>query len=372
MSLPTTMKALILEEGKLITKENVPLPKMDDDSMLVKTKAVGANPFEPLTIDYKLAAEGSIMGCDLVGEIVQIGKNVDTEKFQIGDIVSTIVNGGTVQYKDNGAYSEYVKVQPEIVFKFPQNLSYSDKTNVEEGNFNSLEACASFPMVFYTALAGTFCELKLNMKWEGEGPQNDHPILIWGGATGVGQYAIQLAKYVHGFTKIITVASKKHEKMLRSFGADEVFDYHEDDVVEQITKKYDNLQTLMDCRSTEETTRQTYKCASRNGKVILMQYAPMHMNCIDPKDKRDNVEMITTSLYQMNDVPIEFAGMTVPALPEYRATIIEGIKYFNPRFISGDIKCTPLKMYKGFEGIIEMVDDIRHFKNSGVKFVSVL
>lgn len=372
MSLPSTMKAVILQDGQLVLKDDVPIPQLSENSMLIKTKAVGANPFEHILVDFKIAPEGCIMGSDVVGEIVQIGKEVDPKEFHIGDVVASVVMGGTVQYPDGGAYAEYVRVYPKTVFKFPKDLTYCGETDVGAGIFNTWEACASFPMVFYTALAGTFYELKLKLEWQPEKPQNDHPILIWGGATGVGQYAIQFVKQVHGFTKIIVVASKKHETLLKSYGADEVFDYHDEDVIEQITSKYDNLQTLMDCRSRVETINQTYKCGSKNGPVTLMEYAPSFVDCIDIKDQRDNIRIITTNLYQMNDVPIIFGPATIPVDPAYRAKILEAIKFFNPKLINGDIKHTPLKVYKGLDGAIEMVNDIKDGKNSGVKFVSVL
>lgn len=214
--------------------------------------------------------------------------------------------------------------------------------------------------------------MKLKLDWEPKTPQNDHPILIWGGATGVGQYAIQMMKKVHGFTKIVVVASKKHEKMLRSFGADDVFDYHDTDVIEQITKKYPNLQTLMDCKSSVETMQQTYKCASHSGKVRLMHYQPANMDCISADDQQDNVEMLTTKVYSLNDVPIVFGPVTMPADPVYRKRMIECVKFFNPKIVNEGIKHTPLKIYEGLEGAIKMVDDVRQGKNSGMKFVSKL
>ncbi|CAL9732567.1 hypothetical protein MOUN0_O00804 [Monosporozyma unispora] len=372
MSVPTTMKAVINEHGKMVLKENVPVPKLDGRSMLIKTKAVGSNPFDGKLLDFEVAPEGCVMGSDVVGEIVQLGSTVDITQFKIGDVVSAIVNGGATEFPDNGAFAEYVKVDSNTVFKFPQKLTYSNKNNIEAGKFDTWEACASFPMVFDTALAAVFYELKLKLEWQPEKPQHDHPILIWGGATGIGQYAIQFVKQVHGFTKIITVASKKHEKMLKSFGADEVFDYHDKDVVDQITKKYDNIRTLIDCRSFPQTINQTYKCASKTGKAILVEFIPPLINCIEEENKRKNITVTTTDLYHLNDIPITFGPNIVEVDPNFRAKIIKCIKFFNPRLISGEIKHTPIKVYKGLEGAIEMVDDITQNKNSGVKFVSVL
>jgi NADPH:quinone reductase-like Zn-dependent oxidoreductase len=47
-------------------------------------------------------------------------------------------------------------------------------------------------------------------------------IFIYGGSTGVGQFAIQLAK-LSGY-KVVTVASPRNHEFLRSLGADAVFD----------------------------------------------------------------------------------------------------------------------------------------------------
>lgn len=139
MSLPKTMKAVIIEDDKLVVKDNVPVPKVDENCLLVKTKAVGSNPFEGYLIDWQLGAQGSIVGSDLVGEIIYVGANIDPKEFQVGDAISTVVNGGAVNYADNGAFAEYVRVQPSITFKFPSNLSHCDKTIVEAGIFNTWE-----------------------------------------------------------------------------------------------------------------------------------------------------------------------------------------------------------------------------------------
>lgn len=47
-------------------------------------------------------------------------------------------------------------------------------------------------------------------------------IFIYGGSTSVGLYAIQLAK-LSGY-KIVTVASPRNHELLKSYGADVVFD----------------------------------------------------------------------------------------------------------------------------------------------------
>ena len=63
-------------------------------------------------------------------------------------------------------------------------------------------------------------------------PQDKQAVLIWGGASSVGTFAIQSAKSI-GFT-VYTTASPKHHEYLKKLGADVTFDYKASDVVSQI------------------------------------------------------------------------------------------------------------------------------------------
>ena len=62
------------------------------------------------------------------------------------------------------------------------------------------------------------------------GPQRS--ILIWGGVTSVGQYAVQFAKL--GSFRVITTVSLKNFDLVKGLGADEVFDYRDESVVQKI------------------------------------------------------------------------------------------------------------------------------------------
>jgi threonine dehydrogenase-like Zn-dependent dehydrogenase len=57
-------------------------------------------------------------------------------------------------------------------------------------------------------------------------------VLIWGGASSVGTFAVQSAKLL-GFTVYVTASSQNHEYM-KKLGAHAVFDYKHSDVVSQI------------------------------------------------------------------------------------------------------------------------------------------
>jgi NADPH:quinone reductase len=70
-----------------------------------------------------------------------------------------------------------------------------------------------------------------------DGPIAGKLVLVTGAAGGVGQYAVQLAKW-GGATVIATVSSEEKDEQARSLGADHVINYREEDVaarVQQIT-----------------------------------------------------------------------------------------------------------------------------------------
>jgi NADPH:quinone reductase-like Zn-dependent oxidoreductase len=57
-------------------------------------------------------------------------------------------------------------------------------------------------------------------------------VLIWSGSTGVGMYAIQLAKL--SGAKVVTTAGQHNHELLKKLGADAVFDYKDPDVSKKI------------------------------------------------------------------------------------------------------------------------------------------
>jgi NADPH:quinone reductase-like Zn-dependent oxidoreductase len=64
-------------------------------------------------------------------------------------------------------------------------------------------------------------------------PDADKPFFIWGAATSVGQYIVQLLKY-YGFKHVVVTASRRHHEFLKNIGATSTFDYHDKTVVEDL------------------------------------------------------------------------------------------------------------------------------------------
>lgn len=90
------------------------------------------------------------------------------------------------------------------------------------------------------------------------------PILIYGGATATGVYAIQFAK-AFGYT-VLTTASPRHEEYLRSLGADAIFDYNSptwSSDVKAVTN--DQIKLAFDTIGSAETGKATAAAMSSSG-----------------------------------------------------------------------------------------------------------
>lgn len=83
-----------LAQGKAVLT-SVPIPKLRDDYVLVKTVAVAINPTDWQTLDeiFSPGTTRSLLGCDFAGVILEVGKDV-TKDFKTGDRVAGAVHGG--------------------------------------------------------------------------------------------------------------------------------------------------------------------------------------------------------------------------------------------------------------------------------------
>jgi NADPH:quinone reductase-like Zn-dependent oxidoreductase len=162
------------EELKL---EQTPHPVPQVGEVLVRVYAAGVNP-----IDWKIR-QGLM------------------KDFELGPGVTAFEVGQAVFGRcDNGAYAEYVAVPVENLAPKPQALSFV--------------AAAQVPVGVTTAWRALFEHGKLT---------SGQRVLIQGAAGGVGQFAVQLAKWKGA--EVIGTASTVNLEFVRSLGADMVVDY---------------------------------------------------------------------------------------------------------------------------------------------------
>lgn len=85
-----TRAVVVVAKGEAAVQE-VNVPVLRDDWVLVQVKAVALNPSDWKHIDFGGADPGSRVGCDYAGIVSAVGGNVS--RFNVGDRICGAVHG---------------------------------------------------------------------------------------------------------------------------------------------------------------------------------------------------------------------------------------------------------------------------------------
>lgn len=189
-----TMQAGLLEaHGAPFRRVTVARPVAGAGEALVRVAASGVNP-----LDLKIrdgAAEHArqrlpaILGIDLAGTVVATGPGVT--RLRPGDEVFGMT-GGVGGHQ--GSLAEYVAVDADLLALKPANFSMREASVV--------------PLVFITAWEGLVDRMAVRA---------GQTVLVLGGAGGVGQMAIQIAR-VRG-AEVFATGSASSRQMIEALGA---------------------------------------------------------------------------------------------------------------------------------------------------------
>ncbi|KAI8630067.1 putative alcohol dehydrogenase [Xylariaceae sp. FL1651] len=223
-----TTKAAVVAPLRTATVEDVLMPLVRDDWVLVKVKAVATNPTDWKHVAYGGADVGCRVGCDYAGVVEKVGSKVTN--FSVGDRITGWVHGSNRANHESGAFAEYAVAKASVQRKIPDNLSF--------------EEAATLGTAIMTVGQGMYKLLGLPLPTE---PTNEpFPLLIYGGSTATGMAGIQFAK-LSGLT-VITTCSPHNFDLVKSFGADAVFDYKSSTCAADIKKLTNNrLRYSWDC-----------------------------------------------------------------------------------------------------------------------------
>ncbi|KAJ7466067.1 GroES-like protein [Mycena latifolia] len=225
-----------------LTLARVDIPQvLDGQEILIKNGAAAQNP-----VDAKQVDNGWITtfpwtnGGDVAGEVIALGK--DVQNIKVGDRVASFLSRKTARHS---GYQEFSIGNAPQTFKIPKYLGY--------------EEASSIPLAFSTAVGAVFSDLKVPIPPAGSSlplpPNREVPVLVWGGSSSVGAYAIQVL-HLNGY-KV-------------SLGADIVVDYHDEEkAVEEIKKATDGkLSLVVDAISENHSTELAVKAFGPDGGII--------------------------------------------------------------------------------------------------------
>ncbi|MDO3625137.1 NAD(P)-dependent alcohol dehydrogenase [Mucilaginibacter sp. BT774] len=229
---------------------DVEIPVPNDNEVLIKVCAASVNPLDwhfmrgtpyPVRLMTGLRKpKVERLGADVAGYIEVVGKNVT--QFKAGDSVF-----GSCR----GAFAEYACASESTLVIKPENVSF--------------EQAASVPIGTLTALQG--------LRNKGRIQQGKH-VLINGAAGGVGTFAVQIAK---SFGADVTgVCSTRNMDMVRSIGAEHVFDYTRENFT-QSAQCYDLIFDTVGNHSLSE-----YKRVLNQGGIYVGAGGPSDVWMIGP------------------------------------------------------------------------------------------
>lgn len=258
------MKAYVAKGFAGIVKE-INIPEIRASDVLVKVKAVAINPTDCKNLYGLGTANDSVVGCDLAGEVVEVGS--DVKDVKIGDSIAAMVGGCSTFTPEKGAFAQYVAVEAKRAIKFPSPLSSTSDDIIPVGPITTFQGASSIGVAITTmgiafGYHDKFIDLKPNSAAVGS------YYLVWGGSTCIGQLTIQLAKYL-GF-KVVATASPKNFDLVKSLGCEIVFDYHDPDTPTKI-KEYagENITHALDAISGDTTIQSVYDSVSSTKHVII-------------------------------------------------------------------------------------------------------
>ena len=226
------MKALVLEEYNKLVYRDWPDPAYAPDEVLVQVKAVGICGSDVHGFDGSTGRRipPLIMGHEAAGVIVETGKDVknwkkgdritfDSTIYPLNDWFTLkgmynlsdnrmVLGVAPKEYKRHGAFAEYLNVPQHILYKIPENVSFTQAAMVEP-----------------VAVAAHAVELA-SPGW------NDNVVIIGSGMIGL--FIIQVLRS-KGCGKIFAADTDQLKlKMALQLGADHAFDPSKEKISDEI------------------------------------------------------------------------------------------------------------------------------------------
>lgn len=203
------MKEAVVAKGPKVHIVDSPIPQPGPGQVVIKVVVSGSNPK-----DWKMPEWfGGEMnqGDDIAGTVHAVGEGVT--EFRQGDRVAAFHEMMT----PGGSYAEYALAWAHTTFFIPEKTSF--------------EEAAAIPLAALTAAIGLFAADRLNLPQPWSPATKPTPLLIYGAASAVGSYAIQLAQRanIHPVIGVAGRAQEHVEKLIDRSKGDTIVDYRKGD-----------------------------------------------------------------------------------------------------------------------------------------------
>lgn len=334
------MKVAMYYNNNDVRIEEMQVPSISDNELLVKVKASGICGSDVMEW-YRIKKAPKVLGHEITGDIVEIGKNV--KKYKVGDrvFVSHHVPCNTCRFclahqqtlchtlhSTNfypGGFAEYLRV-PEInvdrgVFVLPKEMSY------DEG-------------VFIEPLACVVRGLKTAEMKPGQ-----TVLVIGSGISGLLQ--IKLAKAWNAGKILATDVEDYRLNAAKKFGADTVI-HAKDDVAEQVKKHNDGklADLVVLCTGALPAVKQALQSVESGGTILFFAPTEPEIDIPFPLFELWNKQVKMVSTYAGSPEDINTA---IDLIKSKKVSVVDMISHTLPL----------LEAAKGFQLVAKAKDSMK-------------
>ncbi|TVY57248.1 Dehydrogenase orsE [Lachnellula cervina] len=332
MAAPKNQAAWLTKAGTPLEVGDAPLPIAGPGEIVVKNAAVAINPLDCHMQDVGVFVQQwpAIFGCDVAGEVYEVG--ADVQRFKRGDrVIGHAINLVSGRPQD-GAYALYTVIPTNKAAILPDAISFTNGVVVPFAVETAVCVLSlkvpgvAMPGVSTPALGLPYPSL------QDPAPSLGKTLVVYGGSSSVGSMTTQLATAagIH----IISIAGAHNLDFSKRCGAAQVFDHKDpsvvDRVVESVAQSGHEFIGIFDAIATPDTYA--------HDLAILARLGGGHLACVHPPPA---------------DVPSNVKAGMIFAVNDIATPVWED--YVTPALEVGKIQCLPppTVVGKGLEYIQE-------------------
>ncbi|KAI0865891.1 GroES-like protein [Xylaria cubensis] len=325
------MKEALVIEGPKVRIHDAPVPKAGAGQVVIKVIVSGSNPKDwkvPMWFDCTVNA-----GDDIAGIVHEVGK--DVFEFKVGDRVAAFHE----MMQPGGSYAEYAVAWEYTTFHIPEKTTY--------------EEAAAIPLAAMTSAVALYNRLKLPQPWL---PATEPiPLVIYGAASAVGAYAVQLAQRsnIHPLICVAGRSIAHVEALIDRSKGDIILDYREGDdtIVEGLRKAAGGKPLLyaLDAVSKPWSYVNIFKALADSSKITFVQD-------VEANEVPSHIEHSRTRVGSVHQDAKDFGYVY--------------FRYFARGLQEGWLRPQPQEVVPGgLGGIQQALENLKHGKANAVKYV---